>query len=71
MTFFETIRGVEVEIHAEEWDGDESVGIPYGPECVYATRLDDCSDFELTDEEMDRLTIKACEAAYQDVPDYP
>lgn len=59
MTFFETIRGVEVEIFAEEWDGDPSVGIPYGPEFVYAKTLDG-QDFELTDAETDELTALAC-----------
>lgn len=65
MTFFQTIRGVEVEIHAEEWDGDESVGIPYGPEVVYATTLDG-EDFELTDAETEAMTIRACESAFHD-----
>ncbi len=64
MTFFETIRGVEVEVTAESWDGDESVGIPYGPEEVSATRLDNGEPFDLTDEEIDRLTIVACEAEF-------
>lgn len=45
-----TIRGVEVEVFGESFDGDPSVGIPYGPEQVYAMTLDN-EPFELTDEE--------------------
>lgn len=62
--FSETIRGVEVEIIATDFDGDLSVGIHYGPETVYAKRLDDGSDFELTDEEVEALGIRAGEIYY-------
>lgn len=65
MTFFETIRGVEVEVFAEEWDGDPSVGIPYGPEVVYAKTLDG-EDFELTEGETEQMTILACHIDFHD-----
>lgn len=61
MTFFKTIRGVEVEIHAEQFDEDPSVGIPYGPVEVWATTLVDDGHFELTDEEYEQLGIEAAE----------
>lgn len=69
MTFFETIRGVEIEVHAEDWYGDPSVGIEYGPETVYARTLDG-EDFELTDEETEKLTSTAIKASWDDFPDY-
>lgn len=67
MTFYETIRGVEVTIHCEDFDGDESVGIPYGPETVYAIR-DDGSEFELTDAEITDWAIAATQALLYDDP---
>jgi len=69
--FHDTIRGVEVEITATDFDGDESVGISYGPEQVFAKRLDDGTDFELTDSEIELAGITATEIYYEDVPDYP
>jgi hypothetical protein len=61
MEFFKTIRGVEVVVHAEQFDGDPSVGIGYGPEVVYATTHDG-TPFELTDEEVELLGMEAAEA---------
>lgn len=64
MNFIHTIRGEEVEVHAESWDGDESVGMAYVPEEVYANTLEG-APFELTDEEIEELTIKAVEIYYE------
>ena len=69
--FHDTIRGVEVEITAMDFDGDESVGISYGPEVVFAKRIDDGTDFELTDAESEKAGITATEIYYDDIPDYP
>lgn len=60
LTSFETIRGTEVEITATDFDGDPSVGIPYGPEQVFATTLDG-EPFELTDEETDKFILEFSE----------
>ncbi len=65
MVFFRIVRGVEVEIIATQFDGDESVGIAYAPECVEAKTLDG-EPFELTDDEIERFTIEAAEAAFED-----
>lgn len=65
MTFMRTVRGVEIEVHAINFDGDPSVGIEYGPQDVYAETLDGKS-FELTEEEVDQFTIEASIAAYED-----
>lgn len=62
--FSATVRGVEITIHAEQFDGDPSVGIPYGPEAVYATREDNGEDFPLTDEEAGTFGIEAMESYY-------
>lgn len=64
--FDRVVRGVEVTIHATDFDGDDSVGIPYGPETVYATN-ESGDDFPLTDEEVDKFGIEATEAYYDDV----
>ncbi len=68
MTFRATIREVEVQVHAEEWDGDDSVGIPYGPEVVYAKTIDG-QDFELTDAESDAMAIRAIEIHWDSYED--
>jgi hypothetical protein len=60
MTFFDTIRDTEIEVFAEEWDGDISCGIAYGPEVVYAKTLDG-QPFELTELEEAAMTVKAME----------
>lgn len=65
MTWFETVRGVEVEIFAESFDGDPSVGIEYGPEEVYAKTLEG-ADFELTEDEVEKFTIEASKRYYED-----
>lgn len=61
---FETIRGVEVHVFADNFDGDPSVGICYGPEEVYARDMDG-NPFELTDEEVERFGIKATTIYYE------
>lgn len=65
MTFFRTIRGVEVIVHAEKFTSDYC-GISYGPEEIYAVTLDDDGtegeQFDLTDEESEQLGIDAAEA---------
>lgn len=68
LNWSEVVRGVEVEIYATDFDGDESVGIPYGPETVYAETMDG-KPFELTEDEITKFTIEASEAAYYDGPD--
>lgn len=68
MKFIKTIRGVEVEVTAASWDGDPSCGIPYGPEEVYASTLDG-QPFDLTDDEVEELTIEACRL-YDEEDDY-
>lgn len=58
--YFETVRGVEVEIFAEDFDCDPSVGLPIGPENVYAKTMNG-EYFDLTDEEVEKFGIKATE----------
>ena len=65
ITFSKVIRGVEVEVEASQFDGDDSVGIPIGPECVTATGPDG-EDFPLTDAEVESLGIEAAECYYND-----
>lgn len=65
MNFIKTIRGVDVEVHADKFDGDPSVGIGIGPEEVWAETLDG-EPFELTDEEVEQLGIEATEAYLDD-----
>lgn len=60
ITWSETIRGVDVDVVASQWDGDESVGIPYGPECIEACDMNG-EPFDLTDDEIDQLIITAGE----------
>ncbi len=56
LDMFRTVRDTEVQVFAEDFDGDLSVGIAYGPELVYAKTLDG-EDFELTDEETEAFTV--------------
>lgn len=60
-----TIRGVEVEVHAEEWEYDPSVGINGHFGVIYAETLDG-QPFELTAEEEEALGIEAVEAMFDD-----
>ena len=68
--FFETIRDIEVEVTADDFDGDESVGVNIGPETVTATRLDNGEDFELTEAEIETLGIQATEIYFEDCEDF-
>ena len=67
MMFFETIRGVEVEVFATRFEGDPSVGLTIGPEEVWAKTLEG-DDFYLYDEEVEQLAIKATEIYLEDDP---
>ncbi len=64
MRFDKVIRGVEVVVVAEEFDGDDSVGMAVAPEVVYAETLDG-EPFELTSEEVDTLTVEASQMYYE------
>lgn len=64
-----TIRGTEVIVYASSFDGDPSVGIPYGPDEVWAKDLNGNS-FELTDDEVEKFGIEATEACEDDHIDY-
>lgn len=63
--FDRIIRGTEVTIYATDFDGDESVGISYGPETIYALDMNG-NDFELTEEEVEKFTIEASKIADED-----
>jgi len=63
LEYDEFIRGTQITITCTDFDGDESVGIPYGPETVYATD-EYGNDFELTEDEIDAFTVKASNDAY-------
>ena len=56
--FEKTIRGVEVTVHADNFDSDPSVGIGLGPDELWA-ETDAGAEFALTDEEVDQLSIEA------------
>ena len=63
--FFETIRDIEVEVTADDFEGDHAIGMNYSPDTLSAKRLDDGTDFELTDDEIETLSIKASERYYE------
>jgi hypothetical protein len=63
--FDRVVRGVEVTVTAEDFDGDESVGVPIGPETVYAETLSG-ELFDLTDDEVETFGIQASEAYFDD-----
>jgi len=65
MRWFETVRDHEVEIFADSFDGDPSVGIEYGPEEVWAVTMAGAS-FDLTDEEVEKFTIEAAKRYHED-----
>lgn len=65
MELFRTIRGVEVKITSDEWDGDESVGISYGPSVIYAETFDG-QEFLLTPEEETIIAMEATKNYYSD-----
>lgn len=63
------VRGVEVTVTAEDFDGDESVGIAIGPETVCAETLSG-EPFELTDEEVETFGIQATELYFESDCDF-
>jgi hypothetical protein len=63
--FDRVVRGVEVTVTAEDFDGDESVGVPIGPETVYAETLSG-EPFDLTDDEVETFGIQASESYFND-----
>ena len=65
MYFNRTIRGIELEIFAEDFDGDPSIGIPYTAQHIYAID-EDGQDFQLTNNEVEQISIEATKAYYED-----
>ncbi len=59
------IRGEEVKVFADSFDGDPSVGIPYGPEEVWATTFDG-NHFDLTSEEEEKIAEDAIDYLWND-----
>jgi len=57
----EIIRGIPVFVCANEFHEDQSVGMAWGPEEVFAIRRDDGTAFELTGEETDAVSVRASE----------
>jgi hypothetical protein len=57
----DVIRGIPVFVCANEFFEDESVGIAWGPEEVFAVRRDDGTSLELTREEIDAISVRASE----------
>ena len=67
MYLTKTIRDTELEIFCEDWDEDESVGLPFGPYHIYA--IDEHgNDFPLTEEETKQLFQEAVEARTHETP---
>lgn len=69
MYFTKTIRNTELEIFCDDWDGDESVGIPFGPQHIYAID-NDGNDFQLTEQETQQIFVEAVEyrvSTYEDL----
>lgn len=69
LNMFKTVRDTEVQVFAEDFDGDPSVGVGYGPELVYAKTLDG-EDFELTDEESEAFGIEFGQMYYESDDDF-
>lgn len=67
--FSEIIREIEVEIFASDFDGDPSVGLNYGPECVWAEDKNG-NDFPLTEDEIEKFSTKASEIYLDNSSDY-
>lgn len=69
ITLEKTIRETEVTVYFDKFDGDPSVGINFGPEEVWAEDKDG-KPFELTDQEIQDLSMEAVECYHdQDPPD--
>lgn len=63
------IRGVQVFVCADSFSMDHEVGMPWGPEDVWAIRRDDATEFILTNEEADKYSALASEQCdpYDDI----
>jgi hypothetical protein len=55
------IRGIPVFVCANEFHEDQSVGMAWGPEEVFAIRRDDGTAFDLSGEEIDAISVRASE----------
>ena len=60
------IRGVPVFVCGDDFEGDDSVGMAYGPNELWAIRRDDATAFELTDGERDEWFIAAADSMASD-----
>ena len=60
-------QDIEVNVYASEFEGDESVGIPYGPTCIWA-EFNTGDPFELTAEQEKEIAEAATEWALNDDP---
>ena len=56
--FLDVVRGVGITVFADNFTSDESVGIGYGPDELWA-ETDDGTEMELTDDEYERLVDEA------------
>ena len=61
ISFYATIRFIEVEVFASGFDGDPSVGLEIAPEEIHAKRICTNTDFPLTDAEIEVFSRKAAE----------
>jgi hypothetical protein len=57
----DVIRGVPVYVCAGDFIEDQSVGVAWGPEEIFAVRRDDGTSLELTREEIDAISVRASE----------
>lgn len=58
INFLDVIRDIDVEVFADNFTEDTSVGIPFGFDNIWAKTLDG-KDFELTEKEQESLSIIA------------
>lgn len=65
ITFFRTIRNVELKIFADDFEYDPDVGIECGPEQIWAETLDG-EDFDLTPQEEDEMSVIATDIYLSD-----
>jgi len=61
LTFFATVRGVEVVVVVDRFEEDTSVGLTLGAEGISVTTLVTGEALELTEAEEDALNTLACE----------
>ena len=69
LDMFKTVRDTEVQVFAEDFFEDPSVGVGYGPEQVYAKTLEG-EDFELTDEESEAFGVEFSQMAQESDHDW-